>query len=107
MDTVESLLDTLLRPACQSAPSWRVRLTFSDGSKWEDIYDPGAEWPSLLAENPPALFIARQTLKLSRFYWRAHGMETVRIEIEPPPGTIDAHGRILRGKIVAQRTEPE
>ena len=100
MFTVEDVLGRLQRPARQLAPSWRVRVTFKDGSEWEQMYEPAANWPTLLVEHPPVRFIARQTMNLVRFYLREHGMEAVRVELEPPPGTTDDLGQPVRGDIV-------
>lgn len=93
MHTVDDVLESLQRPASQRAPSWRVRITFRDGIEWEEAYEPDASWPMPLATNPPARFIARQSMKLVRFYLREYGMEAVCLEIEPPPGTTDDQGR--------------
>lgn len=49
MDTVDDILGSLQRAPRQAAPSWRVRITFTDGSEWEDMYDPAAAWPAPLA----------------------------------------------------------
>ena len=100
MFTVEDVLDRLQRPASRLAPSWRVRIAFRDGSEWEQVYEPGTNWPATLVDHPPLRFIARQTMTLVRFYLKEHGMEAARVEIEPPPGTIDDRGREVRSEIV-------
>jgi hypothetical protein len=93
MVTVESVLGSLQRPSCQKAPSWRVRITFKNGIEWEEMFEPDASWPMPLVSNPPARFIARQSMNLVRFYLREHGLEAVCLEIEPPNGTTDDQGR--------------
>lgn len=97
--TVEDVLGRLQRPQKQLAPSWRVRLTFKDGSEWEQMYEPAANWPTPLVEHPPVRFIARQTMNLVRFYLQEHGMEAVRVEVEPPAGTVDDRGREVYGDV--------
>ena len=97
--TVEDVLGRLQRPTRQLAPTWRVRITFKDGSEWEQMYEPAANWPTLLVEHPPVRFIARQTMNLVRFYLRELGMEAVRVEVDPPPGTVDDHGRAVVGEV--------
>lgn len=100
MYTIEDIIDRLQRPARRLAPSWRVRIAFKDGSEWEQIYEPGMQWPAALADHPPLRFIARQTMNLVRFYLREHGMEAIRVEVEPPPGTVDDRGGEVEGEIV-------
>jgi hypothetical protein len=100
MYTVEDVLGRLQRSTLRLAPSWRVRIAFKDGSEWEQVYEPGTNWPAALVDRPPLRFIARQTMALVRFYLKEHGMEAVRVEIDPPPGTIDDRGRAVRGEIV-------
>lgn len=99
MFSVEDVLERVRRPARQLAPSWRVRMVFADGSEWEQTYEPAANWPILLVEHPPVRFIARQTMNLVRFYLQEHGMQPVRVEIEPPAGTTDDFGREVLGDI--------
>lgn len=99
MYTVEDVLGRLQRPQRQLAPSWRVRITFKDGSEWEQMYEPAANWPTLLVEHPPVRFIARQTMNLVRYYLQEHNMEAVRVEVEAPPGTVDDRGRQIDGEI--------
>lgn len=99
MFTVEDVLGRLQRPQKQLAPSWRVRISFKDGSEWEQMYEPAANWPTPLVEHPPVRFVARQTMNLVRCLLQEHGMEAVRVEVEPPPGTIDDHGREIVGGI--------
>jgi hypothetical protein len=96
MHTVEDLLESLLRPSSQQAPSWRVRIVFDGGAALEEMYEPDACWPAPLVSCPPARFIARQSINALRPYLREGGMESVRLEIEPPPGTVDDHGRSVR-----------
>jgi hypothetical protein len=101
MISVEDLLGYLQRPECRAAPSWRVRISFADGSEWEDIYVPAERWPIALATNPPAHFIARQSMNLARFYLREHGMMAVRVAVDPPPGTIDNYGQEVKSMVLA------
>ena len=96
MHTVEDLLENLQRPACQQAPSWRVRMKFRNGMEWEGTYEPDGCWPEALVAHPPARFIARQSMVLVRYQLREYGMAAVRLLIRPPPGTIDDHGRRVR-----------
>jgi len=100
MDTVEGVLENLQRPSRQAAPSWRVRIAFKNGVEVEETCTPDAHWPAALAMNPPARFIARQSMKIVRFYLREHGMKAVHLEIEPPEGTVDDHGRKARALLV-------
>lgn len=99
MNTVEDVIGRLQRPERQLAPSWRVRITFKDGSEWEQMYEPAANWPTLLVEHPPVRFIARQTMNLVRYYLQEHNMEAVRVEVEAPAGTVDDRGRVIVGDI--------
>lgn len=101
MDTVEDVLETLQRPACQQAPSWGVRIKFMNGTEWEGTYEPDEYWPKPLVANPPARFIARQSMVLVRYYLREYGIEAVRLLIRPPPGTIDDHGRKARSLLAS------
>jgi hypothetical protein len=101
MISVEDLLGCLQRPKSQPAPSWRVRITFADGTEWEDIYDPAERWPTPLATNPPAHFIARQSMALARFYLREHRMMAVRVAVDPPPGTTDNYGQEVKSMVLA------
>ena len=100
MYTVDDVLDRLQRTTRRVAPAWRVRIAFKDGSEWEQVYEPSASWPAPLVDRPPLRFIARQTMSLVRFYLKEHGMEAVRVEVDPPPGTIDDRGREVNGEIV-------
>ena len=100
MYTVDDVLDRLQRPTRRLAPSWRVRIAFKDGSEWEQVFEPGCNWPVSLVEHPPLRFIARQTMTIVRFYLREHGMEAVRVEVDPPPGTIDDRGRQVNGEVI-------
>jgi hypothetical protein len=99
MYTVDDVLGRLQKAERQLAPSWRVRITFRSGSTWEQVYEPAASWPKPLIEHPPVRFIARQTMALVHFYLREHGMEAVRVDVEPPPGTVDDYGRAVSGEI--------
>lgn len=101
MKTAEDVLGSLQRTPCRAAPSWRVRITFTDGSEWEDVYDPAAVWPTPLATHPPAYFIARQSMNLARFYLREHGMEAVKVTVDPPPGTVDSYGEEVATMVLA------
>lgn len=101
MNTVDDILGSLQRAPRQAAPSWRVRITFTDGSEWEDLYDPAVAWPAPLASHPPAFFIARQSMNLARFYLREHGMEAVKVVVDPPPGTVDSHGEEVSCMVLA------
>lgn len=100
MLTVEDVLVGLQRPRYHTAPSWRVRITFKDGTGWDQTYEPIAPWPAQLIAHPPVRFIARQTMDLVRFYWRELGMEAERVAIQPPPGTTDDRGREVQGEIL-------
>ncbi len=101
MKTVEDVLGSLQQTASQAAPTWRVKITFKDGTEWDDLYDPAARWPVPLAKSPPAYFIARQSMNLARFYLREHGMEAVRVTVEAPPGTVDSHGEEVKTMVLA------
>ena len=101
MKTVEDVLGSLQRTPVRIAPSWRVRITFTDGSEWEDIYDPAGVWPMPLAAHPPAYFIARQSMNLARFHLREHGMEAAKVTVEPPPGTTDSYGEEVTSMVLA------
>lgn len=101
MNTVEDVLGSLQRTPSQAAPSWKVRITFTDGSEWEDVYDPAARWPIPLASHPPAFFIARQSMNLARFYLRVHGLEAARVTVDPPPGTTDSYGEEVSSMVLA------
>jgi hypothetical protein len=96
MHTVEDLLESLQRPSSQQAPSWRVRISFDDGAELEEMCEPDACWPAPLVKSPPARFIARQSINALRPHLREGGMASVRLEIEPPGGTVDDHGRSVR-----------
>ena len=96
MHTVEDVLVSLQRPSSQQAPSWRVRISFDGGVALEEVYEPDAFWPAPLVKSPPARFIARQSINALRPYLREGRMDTVRLEIDPPPGTVDDHGRGVR-----------
>jgi hypothetical protein len=63
------------------------------------MYEPAASWPLPLIEHPPVRFIARQTMNLVRYYLQEQGMEALRVEIEPPPGTVDDRGHEIIGEI--------
>lgn len=103
MHTVEDVLESLQRPSSQPAPSWRVRISFDGGVALEQMYEPDAWWPAPLVRSPPARFIARQSINALRPYLRDGGMQSVRLEIEPPPGTVDDHGRGVRSLIALVR----
>lgn|SRR5512139_2300374 len=103
MDTVEDVLDRLQRPPSQQAPCWRVRIAFIDGIVLEETYEPEADWPLPLVKNPPARFIARQSMNVLRPYLGKGTTDPVRLEIEPPQGTIDDQGRTVRTLIASVR----
>ena len=103
MHTIEDVLANLQRPANQRAPSWRVRISFDGGVELVEMYEPDACWPMPLAQNPPARFIARQSMNALRPYLGKSGLEFARIEIEPPQGTVDDHGRKVRTLIAVVR----
>jgi hypothetical protein len=103
MHTVEDVLERLQRPSSQQAPSWRVRISFDGGVELVEMYEPDACWPAPLVQSPPARFIARQSINALRPYLREGVMESVRIEIEPPQGTVDDHGRRVRTLIALVR----
>jgi hypothetical protein len=103
MDTVEDVLRILQRPSCRQAPSWRVRMKFTNGTEWEGMYGPDQSWPEALSAHPPAHFIARQSMVLVRFHLFKYGLEAERLLIRPPPGTIDDHGRVVRSLLALPR----
>lgn len=103
MDTVEDVLESLLRPPSQHAPSWRVRISFRNGVELEEMCAPDATWPMPLVTNPPARFIARQSMNLAISHLRNGDMEPVLLEIEPPQGTVDDYGRTVRTMIALIR----
>lgn len=106
MHTAEDVLENLQRPSRQEAPSWRVRIAFKNGLEVEETCTPDAHWPAALATNPPARFIARQSMKLVRYYLREHGMKAAHLEIEPPAGTVDDHGRKVRILLAVVKLDP-
>ena len=100
MTTTEDLMSSLQRPRQQPAPAWHIRITFHDGTSADRTIQSAQSWPAPLAAHPPLGFVARQTLGWVRRLRQELGMDAELVRIEPPPGTIDSHGREVRRDIV-------
>ena len=40
-------------------------------------------------------------MNLARFHLREHGMEAVKVVVDPPPGTVDSYGEEVSSMVLA------